>query len=83
VILMNNFRAEPPALRAAMLDAVRRVLDSGSYVLGREVEAFESEWAATCGARHAIGVGNGLDAIEIALRGRGHRPGRTRFSLPP
>lgn len=68
MILMNDFRAEPPELREAMLGAVQRVLESGWYVLGNEVAAFENQWASTCGVAHAVGVGNGMDAIEIALR---------------
>jgi dTDP-4-amino-4,6-dideoxygalactose transaminase len=48
--------------------AVRRVLDGGWYVLGGEVAAFEREWAEYCGASHAVGVGNGLDALVLALR---------------
>ena len=40
-ILMNDFKAEPPEIREAMLDATRRVLESGWYVLGKEVQAFE------------------------------------------
>lgn len=48
--------------------AIARVLDSGWYVLGPEVEAFETEWAAFCGADHAVGVANGLDALILALR---------------
>ncbi|MCU0560475.1 MAG: DegT/DnrJ/EryC1/StrS family aminotransferase [Desulfobacterales bacterium] len=55
--------------------ACRRVLSSGRYILGREVEAFESEFAAYCGARHCIGVSNGLDALELILRGYGIGPG--------
>ena len=51
-----------------MVVAVSRVIDSGWYVLGKEVEAFEHSWAETCGVSHAVGVGNGMDAIEIALR---------------
>lgn len=68
MILMNDFKAEPPELREAMLDSARRVLESGSYVLGTEVAAFEKQWASACGVAHAVGVGNGMDAIEIALR---------------
>lgn len=49
--------------------AVARVIDSGWYVLGEEVAAFEAEFAAWCGVRHAIGVGNGLDALALLLRG--------------
>jgi dTDP-3-amino-3,4,6-trideoxy-alpha-D-glucose transaminase len=54
---------------------VRRVLERGWFVLGPEVEAFEREFAAWLGARHAVGVGNGTSAIEIALRALGVGPG--------
>ena len=46
-------------------------MSSGWYILGQEVEAFESEFAAYCGVRHCIGVSNGLDALELILRGYG------------
>jgi dTDP-4-amino-4,6-dideoxygalactose transaminase len=65
---MNDFKAEPDEVRKAMLQAVERVLESGWYVLGKEVEAFEQQWANACGVVYAVGVGNGMDAIEIALR---------------
>ncbi|APU15487.1 Erythromycin biosynthesis sensory transduction protein eryC1 [Actinoalloteichus sp. GBA129-24] len=56
--------------------AVHRVLASGRYLLGPEIEAFESEYAAYCGARHCVAVGSGCDALELALRamdvGQGH-----------
>lgn len=68
MILMNDFKAEPALIREAMLTAARRVLQSGWYTLGHEVEAFEQQWAAACGVVHGVGVGNGMDAIEIALR---------------
>jgi dTDP-3-amino-3,4,6-trideoxy-alpha-D-glucose transaminase len=55
--------------------AVSRVLDSQRYILGPEVEAFESEFASYCGAAHAVGVANGTDAITIALRAMGVGPG--------
>jgi dTDP-4-amino-4,6-dideoxygalactose transaminase len=52
------------------LDAAwRRVMESGWYILGEEVEAFEREFAAYCGAKHCVGVGNGLDALILILRG--------------
>jgi dTDP-3-amino-3,4,6-trideoxy-alpha-D-glucose transaminase len=54
---------------------VTRVLDSQRYILGPEVEAFESEFAAYCGAENAVGVANGTDAITIALRAMGVGPG--------
>jgi len=55
--------------------AIDAVLSSGRYILGPEVEAFESEWASYCGANHAIGVANGLDALTLALRAVGVGPG--------
>ena len=54
--------------------AVLRVLDSGWYILGAEVERFETEFASYCGARHAIGVGSGLDALSVALKALGVGP---------
>ncbi|HUB73673.1 MAG TPA: DegT/DnrJ/EryC1/StrS family aminotransferase [Solirubrobacteraceae bacterium] len=62
-------------LRAQFDAAIARVLDSGRYILGPEVSAFESEFASHCGARHAVGVANGTDAITIALRAMGVGPG--------
>lgn len=55
--------------------AVQRVLDSGWYILGPEVDAFEAEWAAYCGAKHAVGLANGLDALILALRALDVGPG--------
>jgi dTDP-4-amino-4,6-dideoxygalactose transaminase len=68
---------------AALLEAVRglldapigRVIDSGRFILGPEVEAFEKEFAEYLGVDHAIGVGNGTDALVIALRALGVGPG--------
>lgn len=79
---MNDFKAEPPELREAMLGAARRVLESGWYVLGNEVAAFEKQWAQACGVEHGIGVGNGMDAIEIALRSLGIGPGDEVITTP-
>lgn len=55
--------------------AIHRVLDSGWYILGPEVDAFEAEWAAWCEADHAVGVANGLDALILALRALDIGPG--------
>ncbi|MDD5261019.1 MAG: DegT/DnrJ/EryC1/StrS family aminotransferase [Methylacidiphilales bacterium] len=55
--------------------AFRRVLDSGWFILGQEVEAFEREFSAYMGGGHTVGVGSGTDAIEIALRSLGVGPG--------
>jgi dTDP-3-amino-3,4,6-trideoxy-alpha-D-glucose transaminase len=62
-------------LREQLNDAIARVLDSGRFILGPEVTAFEQEFAAYCGTRHAVGVANGTDAITIALRAMGVGPG--------
>jgi len=55
--------------------AVSRVLESGWYILGPEVEVFEEEWAAYCEAEHAVGLANGLDALILALRALDIGPG--------
>lgn len=82
MILMNDFRAEPPALHKGMVAAAQRVLESGWYVLGKEVEHFETAWAGICGISHAVGVGNGMDAIEIALRALNIGPGDEVITTP-
>ena len=61
--------------RAEMDAAAKRVLDSGWYLLGKECEAFEAEFAAFCGVRHAIGCANGLDALKLVVRAMGIGPG--------
>ncbi|HEY4169816.1 MAG TPA: DegT/DnrJ/EryC1/StrS family aminotransferase, partial [Reyranella sp.] len=55
-------------LKAELDAAYARVMDSGWFVLGKEVEAFEHEYAAFCGTRHCVGLGNGLEALELTLR---------------
>ena len=61
--------------RAEMDAAAQRVLDSGWYLLGKEDEAFEAEFAAYCGVRHAIGCANGLDALKLVIQAMGIGPG--------
>jgi dTDP-4-amino-4,6-dideoxygalactose transaminase len=70
-----DLRARVAAQRRELDEAVARVLDSGWFVLGPEVEAFERELAAALGAREAVGVGNGTDALCLALRALGVGPG--------
>ena len=82
MILMNDFKAEPAELRDSMVAAARRVLESGWYVLGGEVSAFERQWASACGVAHGVGVGNGMDAIEIALRAMDIGPGDEVITTP-
>lgn len=54
--------------REELIDAAVRVIDSGWYIQGKELQYFEEEFAAYCGTRHCIGVANGLDALSITLR---------------
>lgn len=63
-----DLRAINSRRREELIAAFTRVLDSGWYVLGREVDAFEREFAAWCGAEEAVGVGNGLDALTLIFR---------------
>src|SRR5581483_11145093 len=51
--------------------ATSRVLDSGWYILGNELKAFEAEFAAFCVVKHCVGVGNGLEALQLILRAYG------------
>ena len=65
MILMNDFSREPQDLKSTMVEAAKRVFDSGWYILGNELKTLRASKPATCGtATHSIGVGNGMDAIE-------------------
>ena len=70
-----DFRPHVAALRGEVEAAVARVLDSGWFILGPEVEAFERELAAAFGARDAVAVANGTDALMLALEALGVGPG--------
>lgn len=74
-ILCSNPNFENVAISGELEAALRRVIARGLLILGPEVEAFESEFAAFCEAKHAVGVANGTDAIELALRACGVQPG--------
>jgi dTDP-4-amino-4,6-dideoxygalactose transaminase len=66
-----SFRKHKPAIKKA----VRRVLESGWYILGKEVEAFEKEFSSFLNSGPVVGVANGTDALVLALRGLGLKPG--------
>ena len=66
----------------AVREAIARVVDRAWFVLGPEVEAFEREFAAASGAPHAVGVGNGTDAIALVLRALGIGPGDEVITTP-
>lgn len=71
VIPVANPLAQRNALKGEIDEAVKRVLASGRYVLGPEVEAFEAEFAEYIGVSHSVGVANGTDAIALSLRALG------------
>lgn len=71
VLPFGDLAAEVREIRSEIDDAVARVFDRGWFVLGAEGEAFEHEFAAWLGAAHAVGCGNGTDAITLSLRALG------------
>ncbi len=74
-IPLNDLRRQYQDLKPVLDEAVARVLGSGWYILGPEVEAFEHEFASYCGTLYCVGVANGTDALEIGLRAVGILPG--------
>lgn len=66
-----DVRASYEELRAELDEAYGRIMQSGTYILGEEVEAFEAEWASYCGVKHCVSVANGLDALHLTLRSMG------------
>lgn len=81
-VAANDFSRQWEDIRGEALEAVDRVGRSGWLVLGEEVRAFEDEFAAWWGASRAVGVASGLDALEIALRCAGVRPGTRVLTTP-
>jgi dTDP-4-amino-4,6-dideoxygalactose transaminase len=80
--LIPFLRLTPGADAPAVEAAIRRVVERGWFVLGPELDAFEREFAAACGARHAAGVGTGTDALHLALRALGIGPGDEVITSP-
>ena len=74
-IPFNDLGRHTGPLAEEIESAIRRVIASGWFILGPQVEAFEAEFAAFCGARHCAGAGNGTDALELALRALEIGPG--------
>jgi dTDP-4-amino-4,6-dideoxygalactose transaminase len=70
-----DLRATYMELQQEVDDAIGGVLRSGAFILGKEVDAFEQQFAAYLGIKHCIGVGSGLDALHLALRALGAGPG--------
>jgi dTDP-3-amino-3,4,6-trideoxy-alpha-D-glucose transaminase len=82
MIFSNDFRKQWETIEPQVLDAVQRVGSSGRYILGDEVTAFEAALAELWGVKHAVGVGNGMDALEIALRSLDLRPSEKVLTTP-
>src|SRR5215212_1309181 len=74
---LNDLVRQNRLIHDELIESAGRVIERGWYVLGSEVEKFEAAFAGYCGVAHAIGVANGTDAIELALRAvgveQGHR----------
>jgi dTDP-4-amino-4,6-dideoxygalactose transaminase len=77
-----DFRAHVAAHRAEIDEALSRVLDSGHFILGPEGEAFERELACTLGAREAVAVANGTEALQLGLQALGLGPGDEVVTSP-
>ena len=82
MILLNDFRRQWQATRTDVLDAVAAVGDSGWYLLGKQLEAFEASLSRCWGLPHCAGVASGLDALEISLRVLGCGPGDKVVTTP-
>jgi dTDP-4-amino-4,6-dideoxygalactose transaminase len=79
---MNDLRAQYLSIKDEVDEAIQRVLSSGVFEMGQEMEAFEGEFARFCGVRHAIGVGSGTAALQVALLACGVGPGDEVISVP-
>lgn len=75
LVPVANPLAQAVHLRRQIAEALNRVVDSGSYILGAEVSGFEEEFARYIGVAHCVGVGNGTDALALSLRAVGVMPG--------
>ena len=76
-IPLNDLIRQDRLIHRELVDATRRVIERGWYILGAEGANFETAFAAYCGVPHAVGVANGTDAIELALRAVGVSEGHS------
>ena len=63
-----DLKTQSQKIKQDVLEAIGNVIDSAGYILGKEVELFEEEFAQYCGAKFAVGLANGTDALHMALR---------------
>lgn len=75
MLLINDVRRQTESLRGEIDRAIARVLANGWYILGPEVQEFETEFASYCGVKECVTTGNGTDALELALKAIGIGPG--------
>ncbi|MEW6664783.1 MAG: DegT/DnrJ/EryC1/StrS family aminotransferase [Thermodesulfobacteriota bacterium] len=82
LIPLVDLKVQYDLLKAEIDAAIQGVIDSGSFIGGRQVEGFENAFAGYCGAGHCVGVGNGTDALYLALRSLGIGHGDTVITVP-
>ena len=82
MIPLFDLKAQHEIIRPDLDAALRRVLDSGRFILGDEVAAFEGAFAALCGVRHAVAVNSGTSALHLALVAAGVGPGDEVITVP-
>jgi len=81
-IPLVDLKAQYKSIKNEIDDAVQRVLESTQFILGQEVKAFESEIAAYCQTKFAVGVASGTDALQLALLACGIKPGDEVITTP-
>lgn len=81
-VQLVDLQAQHAAIKQEVDEAISRVISSGNFILGPEVERFEAEMAAYCGSACAIGVASGTDALHLALRACGVGPGDEVITTP-
>ena len=79
---MTDLTMQYNELKAEIDEAISRVIVSGRFILGHEVEALEKELADYCGVKYAIGVASGTDALIIGLMACGVKPGDEVITTP-
>ncbi len=82
MIPVIDLKVQHEALAAEIMEVLSGIVAAGAFVGGPQLEAFEREWAAFCGADHAIGVGSGTDAVRFALMGTGVGAGDEVVTVP-
>ncbi len=81
-VTFNNLRSQYLSIKEEIDEAVAEVLDSGWFILGPQVVAFEKEFAAYCETSYAVGVGNGTEGLQLALLACGVGPGDEVITTP-